>query len=147
MSIVQISTFYLANLATPPRGRAPGARGVPPTTKLHKTKSSWNLILGGVPFMKNVAILTFENRPSRAHGFPPPGALGVARNKKLHNITSSPNSISGGVSFMEKTRIPKFWSPPRPAAPSGPVIFGRRPKIKIPLPTFCQRRPPDSEKV
>ncbi len=81
MSIVQISTFYLANLATPPRGRAPGARGVPPTTKLHKTKSSWNLILGGVPFIKNVAILTFENCPSRAHGFPPRGPRGGPKQK------------------------------------------------------------------
>ena len=70
MADVKNLTFYLANLATPPRGRAPGARGVPPTAKLHKTKSCWNLILGGVPFMKKVAIMTFEKCPSQAHGVP-----------------------------------------------------------------------------
>ena len=48
---------------------------------------------------------------------------------------------------MKKVKIPKFFAQPGPPAPTGPIFSGRRPKFKIPLPTFCSPCHPDSKKL
>ena len=101
----------------------------------------------GVPSIKNNPILTFDFHP------PPPGpggtrgALRMRRIKKLHKTENDWRPILAGVPFIKNVEIPKFLSAPRPAPPSGPVFSGHGPKIKLPLPTFCSPRRPDSEKV
>ena len=103
----------------------------------------------GGPIYKNYPILTFDFHLSRDHPGPrgTRGALGVRRIKKLHKTESDRRPILAGVPFIKNVEIPKFLSAPRPAPPSGLVFSGRGPKIKIPLPTFCLPRCPDSEKV
>ena len=45
------------------------------------------------------------------------------------------------------SKFQNFGRPPRAARPSGPVFFGRGPKLKILLPMFCLPPCPNSEKV
>ena len=93
--------------------------------------------------------ISFDFHPSRDPPGPQGtrGALGVRWIKKLHKTENDWRPILAGVPFIKNVEIPKFLLAPWPAPPSGPVFSGRGPKIKIPLPTFCLPRCPDSEKV
>ena len=99
----------------------------------------------GVPSITNTPILTFDFHPLGFWGTP--GALGVRPIKKLNKTKSNRHPILGGVPFIKKVKILQFWSAPWPAPPSGLIFSCCGPKLKIPLPTFCSPRGPDSEKV
>ena len=99
----------------------------------------------GGPFYKKTQFWLLIFTPPGPRGYR--GALGVRRIKKLHKRENDRRPILAGVPFIKNVEIPKFLSAPRPAPPSGPVFSGRGPKLKIPLPTFCSPRCPNSEKV
>ena len=66
--------------------------------------------------------MTFDFHPSWTQDTR--GALGLHQIKKLHKTKSNHHLILGGVPFIRNIEIPKFWSGPRPAPPSGPVLSG-----------------------
>ena len=108
----QIPNFYLAKPEMHPFlgfRLVCRASGLPHIKKFNKTKCSQNLILGGVPSIKNTPILTFDFHPLRTSGYP--RALWVHRIKKLHKTKSDWRPIVEGVPYMENIEIPKFWSP------------------------------------
>jgi len=49
--------------------------------------------------------------------------------------------------FYGKSENSKKLAQPSPHAPTAPIFSGRGPKFKIPLPTFCSPRHPNSKKI